>query len=400
MPKEDPRNEFLSILLSPFYRPFRDFSHNCRWRRKSLVGENKAKIPMPTAQHLRAQIEANLADRIPSALTPLARIPSPVAPTGICEIDALLHGGFPIGAISEIVGPECSGRTSLALAFLAGMTQEGKVCAWVDVSDTLHPESAAALGVDLSLLLWIRCGVLPGTVTLTQSPPRGLHTTEKTPKVKPGLPPGGGGHPRMESKGLSIAVSDLLGPSAMAPRCAEALRKPRPEPRPAGPQLTPFPASRTNTGPKRKLWSRLEQGLRVSDLLLQAGGFSCIVLDMGSLPAEYALRVPLATWFRFRGAAERLQANVLLLTQHACSRNSAGVVLRLNPGNVFNDHSTTFTGLEHTAELARQRFPQDNVLPLRSTASRDRSTAGRDRKPPQSVQTAAWQTRTVWAGPR
>jgi hypothetical protein len=141
------------------------------------------------------------------------------------------------------------------------------------------------------------------------------------------------------------------------------------------------------------LWSRLEQGLRVSDLLLQAGGFSCIVLDMGSLPAEYALRVPLATWFRFRGAAERLQANVLLLTQHACSRNSAGLVLRLNQENVHNYDSTVLTGLEHKAEVTRQRFSQDNVFPLRSTA-------GRDRKPPQNVQSAHWQARTVWAGAR
>src|SRR5277367_6575757 len=257
---------------------------------------------MPSAQHLRAQIEANLAKRIPSALTPSPKIAYTVAPTGIHEIDELLHGGFPIGALSEIVGPECSGRTSLALTFVANLTQEGKVCAWVDVSDTLHPESAAALGVDLSRLLWIRCGVPPGT------------------------------------------------------------------------------------GPKRKLWSRLEQGLRVSDLLLQAGGFSCIVLDMGSLPAEYALRVPLATWFRFRAAAERLQANVLLLTQHACSRNSAGLVLRLNPGNVLGKNGTIFTGLEHRAELARQRFAQSNVLPLR--------------KQPQSVPTAQWQVKSVWAGQR
>ena len=318
---------------------------------------------MPSAQHLRAQIEANLAERIPSALTPLPRVPSPVAPTGIREIDALLRGGFPVGALSEIVGPECSGRTSLALAFVASMTQEGKVCAWVDVSDTLHPESAAALGVDLSRLLWIRCGVPSGTAPLLQSSQRGLRMAEKPSKVKPGLPQGGGGHPRMESKGLSTAVSDLLGHSVTAPRCAEALRKPRPEPRQAGPQLTPVPSPGTNTGPKRKLWSRLEQGLKVGDLLLQAGGFGCIVLDMGSLPAEYALRVPLATWFRFRAAAERLQANVLLLTQHACSRNSAGLVLRLNPGSVLNRDSTVFTGLEHKAELARQRFPQDNVLP-------------------------------------
>lgn len=340
---------------------------------------------MPTAQHLRAQIEANLAKRIPSALTPSPKIAYTVAPTGIHEIDELLHGGFPIGALSEIVGPECSGRTSLALTFVANLTQAGKVCAWVDVSDALHPESAAALGVDLSRLLWIRCGRSPESAPL---PVRELRMAEKPPKPKPGLPQGGGTHPRMEAKGLSAAVSNLL---TTAPRGAEPQPKTRPLPKQTGPQLTPFPSSQIRAAPKGKSWSRLEQGLRVSDLLLQAGGFSCIVLDMGSLNAEYALRVPLATWFRFRAAAERLQSNVLLLTQHACSRNSAGLVLRLDPvdpgkGNVLGKDGTIFTGLEHRAELARQRFAQGNVLPLR--------------KQPQSVQTAQWQVKSVWAGQR
>jgi hypothetical protein len=279
---------------------------------------------MPTANHLRAQIEATLAERIPSALTPMARVAYPVVPTGIPEIDLLLHGGFPVGALSEVVGPECSGRTSLALAFVAGMTQSGKVCAWVDVSDTLHPESAAAMGVHLSRLLWVRCGSSPVTVPL--------------PAIK--------------------------------------------------------------RAPRSKSWARLEQALRVTDLLLQAGGFSCIVLDMGSLNAEYALRVPLATWFRFRAAAERLQSNVLLLTQHACSRNSAGLVLRLEPGSVLAPDSTIFTGLERRAELARQRFPQSpgNVFPMRSTAGPTAGRGRRDRKQPQSVQTTQWQGRTLWAG--
>jgi recombination protein RecA len=346
---------------------------------------------MPSALHLRAQIEANLADRIPSALTPLPRVSYSLAPTGIPEIDALLHGGLPIGAISEIVGPECSGRTSLALSFVASMTQAGKVCAWVDVSDTLHPESAAAIGIDLSRLLWVRCGVSPAAEPLPDFSVRGLRGPEKTPKAKTGLPQAGGGHPRMEAKGLSAAVSDLLGSAVTAPRCAQPLHKSRPEPQrhepeQPGRQLTPFLADAIKPAPKRKSWSRLEQGLRVTDLLLQAGGFSCIVLDMGSLNAEYASRVPLATWFRFRAAAERLQSNVLLLTQYACSKNSAGLVLRLDPGRVLSDDSTIFSGLEHRADLTRQRFPQDNVFPLR--------------KQPQSVQTAQWQARTVWAGRR
>jgi recombination protein RecA len=348
---------------------------------------------MPTAHHLRAQIEATLAEKIPSALTPVARVPYPVAPTGIREIDLLLHGGLPVGAISEIVGPECSGRTSLALGFVASMIQAGKICAWVDVSDTLHPESAAAIGVDLSRMLWIRCGSAAGNTPVPHVEVRGFRVTEKAPKVKQGLPQGGGGHPRMEANGLSAAVSDLLGSTVTAARCAEPSHKPRPQrqghtPQNSGQQPVPLSAVGFKVGPKKKSWSRLEQALRVTDLLLQAGGFSCIVMDMGSLNAEYALRVPLATWFRFRTAAERLQSSVLLLTQHACSRNSAGLVLRLEPGRVLTRDSTLFTGLEHRAQLERQRFAPSpgNVFPMR--------------KPAQSVQTAQWQSRAVWAGRR
>jgi hypothetical protein len=56
-----------------------------------------------------------------------------------------------------MTGPESSGRTSLALSFLAQRTKEGQVCAWVDVNDVLDPESAAANGVSLLQLLWVRC---------------------------------------------------------------------------------------------------------------------------------------------------------------------------------------------------------------------------------------------------
>ena len=118
---------------------------------------------------------------------------------------------------------------------------------------------------------------------------------------------------------------------------------------------------------------------------------------MGSLNAEYALRVPLATWFRFRAAAERLQSNVLLLTQHACSRNSAGLVLRLDPGSVLTPDSTIFTGLEHRAELARQRFPQSPEMYFPCAPCKPTSAQA---KQPQSVHTAQWQARTLWAGRR
>jgi hypothetical protein len=301
-----------------------------------------------------------------------------------------LEGGLPLGAITEVVGPECCGRTSLALSFLAGITQSQKVCAWIDVSDALDPESAATVGVDLSRLLWVRCGVQ--TATQAQSfKKRAFSLPDKymvAPPAKRGLHGGGfGSHPRNEVKGLSEAVSDFLKPEVFAPRCAEPQRKKRPEKETFKPSAHAIAARHSkNPVSANKPWLRLEQALRATDLLLQGGGFSAIVLDMGSIAPEHAARVPLATWFRYRAAAEQTQAGILLLTQHACAKSSAELLLRFQPGKACQDESTVFTGIEHRIEVERRRFMPTNVVQLR--------------KPPQRAITANWQSRTVWAGPR
>ena len=107
---------------------------------------------MPTTATIRTQIEAALAHKIPSALTPAPKMIRPVAETGIESLDHLLQGGLPIGALSELVGPECSGRTNIALSFVAHLTQASRVCAWIDASNHFDPISAAAAGVDLARL--------------------------------------------------------------------------------------------------------------------------------------------------------------------------------------------------------------------------------------------------------
>src|ERR1700761_6875184 len=109
------------------------------------------------AQQLRVEIEASLAKRIPSALTPAPRLIRKVLPTRVAAVDQLLQGGVPAGALTELTGESCSGRTSLAMATAAQATQAGQVCAWVDVSDALDPESAAATGIHLERMLWVRC---------------------------------------------------------------------------------------------------------------------------------------------------------------------------------------------------------------------------------------------------
>ena len=212
------------------------------------------------------------------------------------------------------------------------------------------------------------------------------------PPVKQGLHGGGfGSHPRNEVKGMSAAVSELLQAEAVVPRCAEPQRRVRRE-REVFDQLPPNVTQQSRQRIRAaKPWLRMEQALRVTDLLLQAGGFSAIVLDMASIAPEYVTRVPLATWFRYRAAAERTQAAVVLLTQHACATSSGELQLQFHAGNARCDEATVFTGIEHRVEIVRRRFAQPqhsqtNVVSLR--------------KPPQNANSANWRTRTTWAGPR
>jgi len=361
-----------------------------RLRRLFAIGEYKAKqINMLTSSSIRLQIESALAQRIPSALTPAPKLIRPVAATGIAALDEVLRGGLPVGAVSELVGPECSGRTSAALSFLSGVTQAAKVCAWIDVCDVLDPASAAAAGVDLMRLLWVRCGAVQKNVTSTSY---SFALSEKyvvPPAAKKGLHGGGyGPHPRTETKGLSEAVHGLLQSKAIEPRCAESQRRERSREDVFEPALRMSPTSAAALPRPRKPWTRMEQALRVTDLLLQSGGFSAIVLDMGSLAPEVVSRVPLATWFRYRAAAERTQSSILLLTQHPCAKSSAELVLRFQSASNICDEKTVFSGIEPRVEVVRSRYTETptNVIPLR--------------KPPQRVNAACWQSRTVWAGCR
>lgn len=158
---------------------------------------------------------------MPAALTLKIRQATELFSTGIEEVDAVLGGGIPRGSITEIAGAASAGKTSFALSSIAAITQSGAACAWVDVSDALSPESAAAAHIVMKRLLWLR-----------MSPDR----------KKP--------------------VGD-------------------------------------------KPWSRLEQALTATDLLLQAGGFAAIVLDMSDVCPQDATRIPLQHWYRFRLAAEQ-----------------------------------------------------------------------------------------------
>jgi hypothetical protein len=105
---------------------------------------------------LRTKIEQDLRGRVAAPFNYRDRNVFEVVSTGIPEIDACV-GGLPRGAMTEICGPPCSGRTSLLISALASRTAEGEVCALVDARDSFDPYTASAADVELKQLLWVRC---------------------------------------------------------------------------------------------------------------------------------------------------------------------------------------------------------------------------------------------------
>ncbi len=375
---------------------------------------------MPSASQLRTNIERQLAGRIPAALTPVPRQLSRTVPAGVPTIDALT-GGLPVGAITEVTGPAGSGRTALSLAAVALATRTGHVSAWVDTSNTFDPLSASASGVLLDRMLWVRC--LPPREITQATPPVQQQSGFRTPHTDR-VQHGGSPHPRSEERGLPEAVHALLAntqayrkdritgtPGApnrpltqsSTPRHRLSLRIEQAgtdrQPSRRGryvlqqrertvtaqlPLAVPAPGRGTSHG---RPWQRIDQALRITDLLLQAGGFQVIVLDMADIAAEHVSRIPLATWFRFRAAAQHAQSALLLLTQHPCTGSSSAMLLRTETREEVAE-TTYFPGLRLSAVVARQRFEHaaapSSVIPIH--------------KPPRSVPAADWSAPAPWAG--
>jgi recombination protein RecA len=75
-------------------------------------------------------------------------------PTGALSLDlALGVGGLPRGRVTEIYGPESSGKSTLAMHVVAEAQRNGGVCAYIDAEHAMDPTYAKAIGVDIDQLL-------------------------------------------------------------------------------------------------------------------------------------------------------------------------------------------------------------------------------------------------------
>jgi recombination protein RecA len=207
---------------------------------------------------LRSKIELDLRGRVVSPFNYRDRNVFELVSTGIPSLDAVV-GGLPRGAMTEICGPPCSGRTSVLLSALAARTAEGEMCALIDARDSFDPAVASAAGVALQQVLWVRC-------------------------------------------------------------------------------------------------QNADQALRATDLLIQAGGFGLVAVDLSDIAPKIVRYVPLNAWFRFRRAVEDTSTILMVLEQEANAKTCASLVLRLEARPAeWSEASLSTCGGKKTTQRRRVR---------------------------------------------
>jgi len=85
---------------------------------------------------------------------------------------------------------------------------------------------------------------------------------------------------------------------------------------------------------ERLLWIRcaanLEHAFKATDLLLHAGGFGLVILDIGDVAAKDARRIISSWWYRFRRTVENRPTAIVVISEEACTRSCAAVTLELH----------------------------------------------------------------------
>jgi len=127
-------------------------------KKKQNKGEAKMATTTPdrkkALESALSQIEKNFGKGAIMRMGDDSVVPIAVIPTGSIGLDyALGVGGIPRGRVAEIYGPESSGKTTLALHFIAEAMKQGGVAAFIDAEHAFDATYAKALGVDVDNLL-------------------------------------------------------------------------------------------------------------------------------------------------------------------------------------------------------------------------------------------------------
>lgn len=244
------------------------------------------------ANQALAAVESALRDRkldrtLTTALAPLERVdPSALVPMDVAPLDACLRGGLPRGQLSELAGLRSSGRMTLLLRMMAAATARGEIVALVDTLDRLDVASAAAAGVDLSRLLWIR-------------------------------------------------------------------------------------------GQENPIDRALDRALKALNLVLQAGGFGVVAIDLADVPLTAIRQIPFNTWMRVQRVIEGSDTACVLLASEPLARSAGGLTVTLAGRATWDgasDRSRRLSGIDVRTRVVspRKRIDGEAAVGVRTADATDR----------------------------
>jgi hypothetical protein len=95
----------------------------------------------------------------------------------------------------------------------------------------------------------------------------------------------------------------------------------------------PHSAARAGVDLKRLLWiranGRIENALKATDMILHAGGFGVVVLDLCEVSVSELNRIPLSYWYRFRLAVENTPTSLIVTGDRPLVKSCARVQLEV-----------------------------------------------------------------------
>jgi hypothetical protein len=101
----------------------------------------------------------------------------------------------------------------------------------------------------------------------------------------------------------------------------------------------------------RLLWVRCgggaERALKAADLIVQAGGFGLVVMDLADVPRLAARRIPLTSWFRLRRAVEDTPTALVAVGRESYARSCASLTLE------FGQRGPRWSGTPRCSQLLR-----------------------------------------------
>jgi len=128
-----------------------------------------------------------------------------------------------------------------------------------------------------------------------------------------------------ESSGRTALMFTLLGEATRGGECCAWID--------AAGAFDPQSACDAGVDLERVFWvncgGNAEHALKATDLLIQAGGFGLVVMDLADTPDREARRVPLASWFRLRHAAERTGAALVVLERQINARSCSALQIEM-----------------------------------------------------------------------